>query len=757
MHPALITICIIAGVILALLLWFYFLPYSFGKVLLTLLRHTIYQVEFKSRGNIPYKGPALLLANHVSPFDCLIIMGMTRRKVHIMMNSHFFRAKFFMPVFRRFGFIEVPQSNHPKEMQSLFQKTQQLLREGKLVCVFAEGGVSENGLISNFKSGILQMLPEDIHVPLVPVRIGMMRGTLFTVYKGKIRHLGGRSLPLPISVMVGKEISHDITPFQLRQRISEMGAEIEMLPYRCERTVHYQFLRQAKAHPFRASYKDAGSRAVKNITMLIKSLIISRKVRELDQYTQSDLIGVLLPNCTNLTAVIFGILYADKTPAILNFSSGEETIRKVVDRAGIKVILTSHKFVEKLGLTETPDMIFLEDVAKTITKGVKRQVMLDTLLLPSSWLIRKYSPENFRDLNGLLVVLFSSGSTGVPKGVMLTHRNINSNIQSFGRAIKWTTDDVLLGYLPLFHAFGFCVCFAFPAVEGVHVSYTLNPLDANMICNCVEKDKCTIMVSTPTFLQNYMRKYKPGQFKSLRLTITGAEKLRHDIAGKFKELTGLEVIEGFGCTELSPIVCINLSQSIFHLGKEYGKKGSIGAPMPGIHVKIVDPDTLEELPPNTPGLMLVKGGLVMKGYWNDEENTRKAMKDGYYITGDIVSMDEMGYLTITGRLSRFSKIAGEMVPHEMVEMAINEELKAESRVIAVTACEDSKRGERLIVFYSLEDFNADEIIEKLRARNLPNLWIPKAEDFIKIDQIPLLGSGKVDLQALKKNAAAYAK
>ncbi len=757
MHPALIVLCIVLGIILAFLLWFYFLPYSFGKVLLTMLRHTIYQVEFKGRGNIPYKGAGLLLANHVSPFDCLIIMGMTKRKVHIMMHRSFFRAKFFMPVFRRFGFIEVPQSNHPKEMQALFQKTQQLLRDGELVCVFAEGGVSENGLISNFKNGILQMLPEDVHVPLIPVRIGMMRGTLFTVFKGKIRHLGGRSLPLPISVMVGKEISHEITPFQLRQHISEMGAEIEMLPYRCERTVHYQFLRQAKAHPFRASYKDAGSRAVKNIAMLIKSLIISRRVRQLDKYTQSDIIGVLLPNCTNLVAVLFGILYADKTPAVLNYSSGEETLRKVIDRAGIKVILTSRKFIDKLNIKETPDMIFLEDVAKEITKGEKRKVMLDTFLLPSSWLIRKYSPENFKDLNGLLVVLFSSGSTGVPKGVMLTHRNINSNIQSFGRAIKWTTDDVLLGNLPLFHAFGFCVCFAFPAVEGVHVSYILNPLDAQLVCNCVEKDKCTIMVATPTFLQNYMRKYKEGQFKSLRLVITGAEKLRSDIADKFKELTGLEVIEGFGCTELSPIVCINLSPSIFHLGKEYGKKGSIGAPMPGIHVKIVVPDTLEELPPNTPGLMLVKGGLVMKGYWKDEENTRKAMKDGYYITGDIVSMDEMGYLTITGRLSRFSKIAGEMVPHEMVEMAINEELKAENRVIAVTACEDSKRGERIIVFYSIDNLDAASIVEKLRERNLPNLWIPKADDFIKIDAIPLLGSGKVDLQTLKKEAAQYAK
>ena len=143
MHPALISLCIVIGIIFILISWFYFWPYSFGKVLLTILRHTFYLVEFKGRANIPYKGPALLLANHVSPFDCMIIMGMTKRKVHIMMNSHFFRSKFFMPVFRRFGFIEVPNSNRPKEMQALFQKTQQLLRDGELVCVFAEGGVSD--------------------------------------------------------------------------------------------------------------------------------------------------------------------------------------------------------------------------------------------------------------------------------------------------------------------------------------------------------------------------------------------------------------------------------------------------------------------------------------------------------------------------------------------------------------------------------------------------------------------------------------
>ena len=217
-------------------------------------------------------------------------------------------------------------------------------------------------------------------------------------------------------------------------------------------------------------------------------------------------------------------------------------------------------------------------------------------------------------------------------------------------------------------------------------------------------------------------------------------------------MTGLEIIEGYGCTELSPIVTINLCNSIYELGKRAHHPGSIGIPLPGIHVRVVDPESGIELGPDSPGLMQVKGGTVMKGYLNDPEQTARVIQNGYYNTGDIARIDREGYVYITGRASRFSKIGGEMVPHELVEQAIAGLRGREEREVAVTGRPDPKRGERLVVFYTAEDLDPAAVIELLRAEKLPNLWIPKAEDFVKIDHLPLLGSGKLDLTRLKKLA-----
>ena len=308
--------------------------------------------------------------------------------------------------------------------------------------------------------------------------------------------------------------------------------------------------------------------------------------------------------------------------------------------------------------------------------------------------------------------------------------------------------------MPMFHSFGLMISFWCPAMSGTRVIYLANPLDGDAVGKIVEREHVTMMMATPTFLQMYMRKCTAEQLKTLRLTITGGEKLRQDIAEKFHKLTDLAVVEGYGCTELSPIVSVNLASSMFELGKKAGKYGSIGVAMPGIAVKIVDPDTLVELPEDTPGLMLVRGANVMKGYLNNEVGTSEVMIDGWYNTGDIAKMDVDGYITITGRLSRFSKISGEMVPHELVENKLQELLGDDERVIGVTSKSDEKRGERLIVFYSTPSANVRELISGLREANLPNLWIPKAEDFIKVDKIPLMGNGKLDLQKLKQMAQA---
>ncbi|MDD3153569.1 MAG: AMP-binding protein [Victivallaceae bacterium] len=743
-----------AGAVIVFVLILPFLaPYKTLQILVSLLRHTIYTVKAYGEDNIPAEGPVLLLSNHVSIFDALMIVGTTHRRIHFMMHEDFFRMKFFNSFFRRLGVIEVPGGMKPKRLAAFLEQTKDILRKGEIVCVFPEGGVSGNGLILDFKKGINRMLPEDIDVPVIPIRLGMLWGSLFNFDKGKLRFIMPRCFPFPVSVSIGHRVSPELTPFQLRQLISEMGADAECEGFPGEVPLHYNFARRAKRHKRHSSFIDFGGKHPHDFEILVKALVLSRRIRALDGHN-SEYIGVLLPNCTTAAAVVLAVLYADRTPAILNFTAGEIARNAAIAKASLRTIITSRAFLQKLGIEPTPEMVILEDLAKTIPASEKHQAIFCALVMPTGMLMKKYSPLSCHDTDRQAVLLFSSGSTGMPKGIMLTHHNLNSNFFSFWRIINWTPKDRTVGNLPLFHAYGFMIGMALPAVSGTPVVYIPNPIDAAGVCKLVETEKPTLLMATPTFIQHYMRKLKPHQFDSLRMVITGAEKLREDISRKFKEMTGLPIVEGFGCTELSPIVCINLSSSVFTLGRESGKPDSVGAPLPGIHVKIVDPETNEECQPGVPGLMLVKGALVMKGYLNDPEATAKVIDHGYYNTGDIASMSPDGYISITGRLSRFSKIAGEMVPHELVEKAINEVLESEERCVAVCGVSDPNRGEKLMVFYSLDTLEPPRMIEVLREKKIPNLWIPKAADFHKIDHLPLLGAGKLDIQKINAIASA---
>ena len=736
--------------VVAILLAILARPDQLFRLLAWGLRLTVVRARCYGDGEIPRKGPALLVSNHVAFFDALMILGMTTRRVHFMVHEDFFRYTPLRLFFRYLGILKVPSARHPRAMRAFFEQVHALLRAGEAVCVFPEGGVSDNGLLQHFHEGIRELLPEGVHVPVIPIRLGMLWGRLFTLDGNRLKFIPPRRMPIEVTVTVGQAVSPELTGFQLRQVISEMGAETEKKPFPGELPIHIEFLRRARRRPWRRTFRDfEAPHELCDFAMLVRALVLSRKIRELDPNPSGGFIGILLPNCNILAATVLGVMYADRTPAILNYSAGSAAMREAVRKADIQLTLTSRKFLEKLGLEPSPEMVCLEDLAKGISAGLKRQVAFEAALLPWRLLAHRYAPESRYDLGRTAVLLFSSGSTGTPKGVELTYRNINSNIFSFWRGINWSPQDRIIGSLPLFHAFGFTVCFCFPALSGTRVVYLPNILDAAQVVRLVEEERITLMITTPTFLQHYMRKATSAQFRTLRLVITGAEKLRSDIAGKFHDLTGLSIVEGYGCTELSPIVSINLSSSFLALGRQAGRPDSVGAPMPGVHVKIADPETGKELPPDQPGMLLVKGGLVMRGYLHDPEATAAVMEGDFYRTGDIAAMSTDGYLTITGRLARFSKIGGEMVPHELVERAISEYLECDGRKVAVIGVPDARRGEKLLVFHTLENLRTEELLTGLRCKELPNLWIPKPEDFIRVERLPLLGSGKLDLQHLR--------
>jgi acyl-[acyl-carrier-protein]-phospholipid O-acyltransferase/long-chain-fatty-acid--[acyl-carrier-protein] ligase len=595
------------------------------------------------------------------------------------------------------------------------------------------------------------MLPPGLAVPVIPVRLGMIWGSIFTYYYGKIKLRFPAELPHPASVTIGKPVDPNLTGYQMRLLLSEMAAETELIPAGQELPLHSRFAQLAKHHPLRKMIKEFNGteqREPRNFSLLVKAVLLSREIRRIVP-VEDKYVGIMLPGTAACTVTVLAVMMADKTPAMINFTASREANASAIAQAGLHCILTSKLFLKKANLEPCPQMVYLEDMAAKFTMAVKLFWTAAAALLPWRELMNLVSPESNRDVHRTAVIIFSSGSTGIPKGVMLSHHNINSDLFSLIRIMNWRHSDKIIGNLPAFHGFGFTACLWLPIMYGAEVIYVPNPLDAVVVMQAIKNNQVTILLATPGFLQGYMRKGSATDFKSLRMVVCGAEKLRDDIADKFQNLTGLAIAEGYGCTELSPVVSVNIAGSILDLGTRVGKRGSIGAPMPGICVKIVDPETFVTLPADTDGLMLVKGATVMQGYLNAPEKTAEVIRDGWYITGDIAAMDSRGYITITGRLSRFSKVAGEMVPHELIEKEINQLLQSESRVIAVCGAPDAKKGEKLVVFYSDKTINPDSIVTALRQRQIPNLWIPRAENFIAIDNIPMLGSGKLDLNAIK--------
>ncbi|KPK22118.1 MAG: permease, partial [Nitrospira bacterium SG8_3] len=307
--------------------------------------------------------------------------------------------------------------------------------------------------------------------------------------------------------------------------------------------------------------------------------------------------------------------------------------------------------------------------------------------------------------------------------------------------------------LPFFHSFGYLATLWFPLIHGASVIYHPSPLDAGPIGELIHQHQVTILLTTPTFLQLYVRRCTPEQFGSLRIVLTGAEKLPDRLLVAFEERFGIRPIEGYGVTECAPVIAVNCPDfRAAGFFQPASRRGTVGQPLPGVCVRIVDPDTYELLPVGTPGMLLVKGPNVMNGYLGREDLTAKVMRQGWYITGDIATLDEDGFLTITDRLTRFSKIGGEMIPHGRVENALLQAANAETMVLGVTAIPDDRKGEQLVVLHTLDESAIQNILEKVSASGLPNLFVPKRDNFIKVDQLPVLGTGKLDLRTLKQLA-----
>jgi acyl-[acyl-carrier-protein]-phospholipid O-acyltransferase/long-chain-fatty-acid--[acyl-carrier-protein] ligase len=725
------------------------LPDFFLRLVAYPFANCVYKIKTVGRENVPIQGPVLLVANHVSFIDAILIAMANQRLVRFMMLRSYYELPIAHRFFKAMGCIPVSSGDGPKALLASFARAQDYLRAGDAVCIFAEGGISRHGQMQRFCKGF-ERLVDGLDVPIVPVHLDRVWGSLFSFSEGKLLLKRPRRIPYPVTVSFGKVLSSASSAFAVRQAILELGADAFALRLADSPPLPIGFVRAAKRHPFSGGVSDSSGVYLNALKTLTGAHLLGRALGKM--LDGEERVGLLIPPSVPGALANFGLSLEGKIPINLNYTASKDVVDACLAKAGVKTVVTSRRIVEKLGWEPNGRMIYLEDVAPSISGLSKAFTAAALLLTPTALLERLVFSRAQGSLDRPATIMFTSGSTGIPKGVMLTHANIFSNIQAIAQVYPLGVEDCMLGVLPFFHAFGFTATLWLPQCLSMSATYHFTPLDARVIGGLVEKRRATILIGTPTFLLTWMRRVEPAQFKSMRYVVAGAEKLRVEVAAAFKGKYGLTPLEGYGATELSPVASVNIPDIDWPGNKQVGtKQGTVGRPLPGVFMKVVDPDSGKELGPNEPGLLLVKGPNVMKGYLDDEAKTREVLRDGYYVTGDIAKIDEDGFVTLTDRLSRFSKVGGEMVPHIRVEEALQEALGAVEPAFVVAAVPDDKRGERLVVLYK-GDFDLEAVLRKVSAGPLPKLWLPDKSNFHRVEGFPLLGTGKIDLQGLRAEA-----
>jgi len=493
--------------------------------------------------------------------------------------------------------------------------------------------------------------------------------------------------------------------------------------------LQHRFIDSAISNPDKIAFIDRSTeRDISYSQALLASLILARRFGKLER----GRIGIMLPTSSGGGLAIIGAVMAGRTPVMINYSTGaEKNCRYAQDSCDFRIIITTKALLEKTGCAHLPEMVFIEDILSSLGKFEKATAFLKSKL-PRPLLKRLVGKPNL-DLPA--VILFTSGSEKEPKVVQLSQRNILSNIDSFSQMMDIYGMDNLLAVLPYFHVFGLTINLWTPMCLGMTTITYANPLEFKTIAKIIREYKPELLVGTPLFLEGYVKQSKAGDFASIKLAVSGADKCPEHLRILYREKHDIEIFEGYGTTETSPVISAN--------PRDRNKPGSIGTPIPGTEIRIQNLDTGADCAVGETGKILVKGDGVMLGYLNDIEESSLRLKSGWYDTGDLGYLDEDGYLWHKGRLKRFVKIGGEMVSLVMVEETMNALTPVEVECCAVEL-PDSKRGSKIVGVTNTKVDQQD--LNKKLSKALPNLALPKK--YVHVAEFPRMGSGKTDFRSL---------
>lgn len=706
------------------------------------LARLIYRVAAHGVENLP-AGGFLLLPNHITWVDAIVLQLACPRPIRYIVDQDIYHKPLLRPFLQLAGCIPIDTRNSRSAIRAATEK----LAQGEIVCLFPEGQLERAGTLLRLRRGY-ELIARDSNALVVPVWLDQLWGSIFSFQGGRFFTKLPKQIPYRVTVAFGKPVAAEAAEIAtIREELLKLGEFCFSARPSLDRHLAEACVRGLKKRSFATAVVDGlDHSALSRSKLLGAAAAFSRYLRK--QFPD-ERIAIVLPAGKGSLVANLAVILAGKIPVDLNFTMGRAANESCCKRASLRVAISATQFIERVKDFPWPERVLKLD---ELMPGLKSRIALwwmISLLVPARLLLRLLQiPKQGGHAEATL--LFTSGSTGEPKGVVLSHRNIVGNVAQFCVLLDLKKDDGILASLPFFHSFGSTVTLWYPLIEGVLIVTYPNPLEAAKNAELIERYKLTLLLATPTFLRGYLRKAEPHQLRSLRLIITGAEKLPIDLAKTFEERFKQRVFEGYGLTETSPVVSVNLPEPQPSRPGEHvqpsSRLGSVGRMAQGIAAEIREPETGRKLSLDESGMLWLRGPNIFEGYLHDPERTAEVIRDGWLKTGDIGRFDEDGFLYIEGRLSRFSKIGGEMVPHEAIEQKIIDLLGLagrDERPFAIMGVQDEAKGEALVLL-SAVDVDLAQLRDKLREAGVPNLWI--AKQILRVEAIPVLASGKLDLK-----------
>lgn len=718
------------------------------EVIAAAIARCLYRVKTAGAANLP-AGGAVIASNHLSYVDPVVLQLACPRPLRFVgFDGLKDRGWFFRLVFKLSGAIAISSQDALAATRTVVDH----LKKGELVVIFAEGSISRTGQLMKLQRGY-ELMARKAGVPVVPVAHDGLWGSVFSFSGNRYLFKSPRLMRTHVHVQWGRALAPTEVPVaRLRQHLLDLGKEAFDQRPQLKRHLGREVVRGLARRPWRLEMVDRslGRREVKAGALLAAAAALSKHIRKT---IPEKRIGIVLPPGAGGSIANLAILCAGKIPVNLNFTAGAAAIKSSLRLGEIETVITANAVRAKVKDFPWPENT-LDLVEEIKSFGGKKAILpwlLAAWVLPNQWIANLLGLPKRGDTEeaGLL---FTSGSSGEPKGVVLTHRNILSNCWQISSLCVLPDTATMIACLPIFHSFGFTVTMWYPMMRGCKVVSVPSPLDTRGIIDAIKEEEATVLVGAPTFLRPFVKRAEPEEIKTLNLVVTGAEKMPLDLYETFLEKYKIELMQGYGLTETTPAANINQPDPAVPVGwvgepQEARRLGSVGRMMPGMTARILNPETMEEIPDTEQGLVVYRGGNVFGGYLSNPEKTKEAFHDGWFVTGDLGRFDEDGFLYIEGRLSRFSKIGGEMVPHGTIEQRIVETFEldqSDGYVVAVMGVPDPGKGEAIVLLTTL-DLTARELRDRLLAEGIPNLWVPRVVK--KVEAIPVLGTGKLDLKA----------